>query len=64
MIEIRYYDAVDDTLLQFAVVARGTGEMGALQTPDRDTYECPGATGRPAKTSPIRPGSCGRRRAP
>lgn len=43
MIEVGFYDAVDDSLLQFAVVvSRYNGKWVLCKHKERDTYECPG----------------------
>jgi 8-oxo-dGTP diphosphatase len=43
MIEVKFYDDVDDSLLDYAVVAaRYRGKWGFCKHGERDTYECPG----------------------
>ena len=43
MLEIRFYDDVDDGLLQFAVVlARHRGKWVLCKHRERESYECPG----------------------
>lgn len=43
MIEVGFYDNVDDSLLQFAVVvSRHNGKWVFCKHRERDTYECPG----------------------
>lgn len=43
MIEVRFYDTVDDSLLKFAVIAaRYKGKWVFCKHRERDTYECPG----------------------
>jgi 8-oxo-dGTP diphosphatase len=43
MIQVKYYDSVDDELLGFAVVvARHDGKWVLCKHRERDTYECPG----------------------
>lgn len=43
MIEVKFYDAVDDSLLKFAViVARHKGKWVFCKHKERNTYECPG----------------------
>jgi 8-oxo-dGTP diphosphatase len=48
--EIRFYDAVDDALLGFAViVARHGGKWVFCRHRERDTYECPGGHREPGE---------------
>ena len=43
MVEVRFYDRVDDHLLQFAViVAQTRGKWVFCKHRERDTYEVPG----------------------
>ena len=43
MLEVRFYDTVDDQLLKFAViVSRYKGKWVFCKHKKRDTYECPG----------------------
>lgn len=43
MIEVGFYEAVDDELLQYAVIAsRYNGKWVFCKHKERDTYECPG----------------------
>ena len=43
MIEVKFYDTVDDSLLKFAViVANYRGKWVFCKHKERDTYECPG----------------------
>jgi 8-oxo-dGTP diphosphatase len=43
MIQVKFYDSVDDQLLDFAViVARHEGKWVLCKHRERDTYECPG----------------------
>ncbi|SHI08423.1 8-oxo-dGTP diphosphatase [Sporobacter termitidis DSM 10068] len=66
MIDVKFYDSVDDGLLQFAVVvARHRGKWVLCKHRQRDTYECPGGHREPGEDIADRPEeSCGRRRAP
>ena len=50
MIDIKFYDSVDDALLQFAVVmARHRGKWVFCRHRERDTYECPGGHREPGE---------------
>ena len=43
MVEVRFYDKVDDSLLKFAVIiSKANGKWVFCKHKDRDTYECPG----------------------
>jgi 8-oxo-dGTP diphosphatase len=43
MIEVKFYDDIDDSLLGFAVIAaRYQGKWVFCKHRERDTYECPG----------------------
>lgn len=43
MIEVKFYETVDDSLLKFAViVAKYKGKWVFCKHKERDTYECPG----------------------
>lgn len=43
MVEVKFYDKVNDTLLKFAViVSRSNGKWVFCKEKHRDTYECPG----------------------
>ncbi len=43
MIEVRFYDSIDDKLLKFAVIiSRTNGKWVFCKHKDRDTYEVPG----------------------
>ncbi len=43
MVEVKFHDKVDDSLLKFAViVARHRGKWVFCKHKERDTYECPG----------------------
>ena len=48
--EVKFYDAVDDSLLGFAViVARHRGKWVFCRHRERDTYECPGGHREPGE---------------
>ena len=43
MIEVKFYETIDDSLLKFAViVAKHKGKWVFCKHKERDTYECPG----------------------
>lgn len=43
MVEVKFYDTVDDKLLKFAVIgAKHRGKWVFCKHKERDTYECPG----------------------
>lgn len=43
MVEVKFHDKVDDSLLKFAVIAaRNRGKWVFCKHKERDTYECPG----------------------
>lgn len=43
MVEVKFYETVDDSLLKFAVIAaKHKGKWVFCKHKDRDTYECPG----------------------
>ncbi len=43
MIEVKFYEIVDDSLLKFAVIAaKHKGKWVFCKHKERDTYECPG----------------------
>lgn len=43
MIEVKFYDTVEDSLLDFAVIiAKANGQWVLCKHKDRDTYEVPG----------------------
>ncbi len=43
MVEVKFHDKVDDSLLKFAViVAKHRGKWVFCKHKERDTYECPG----------------------
>jgi len=43
MIEVKFYDKVDDSLLKFAViVSKSNGKWVFCKHKERNTYECPG----------------------
>lgn len=43
MVEVKFYDTVDDRLLKFAVIVTNyRGKWVFCKHKDRDTYECPG----------------------
>ena len=43
MLEVKFYDSVDDSLLKFAViVSQGNGKWVFCKHKERDTYEVPG----------------------
>ena len=51
MLEVRFYDNVDDELLKFAVIISKTnGKWVFCKHRERDTYEVPGGTEKVAKT--------------
>jgi len=51
MIEVKFYDTVDDSLLKFAViVANHKGKWVFCKHKERDTYECPGGHREPGET--------------
>lgn len=50
MIEVRFYDEIDDSLLDYAVVAaRYRGKWVFCKHRERDTYECPGGRREPGE---------------
>ncbi len=50
MVEVRFYDKVDDSLLKFAVVITKTeGRWVFCKHKDRDTYEVPGGHREPGE---------------
>ena len=61
MVEVRFYDRVDDHLLQFAVIiAQTRGKWVFCKHRERDTYEVPGGhreQGEASILSGERPGS-------
>ena len=60
MVEVRFYDEVDDSLLKFAVIiARSAGKWVFCKHQKRNTYEIPGGHREPGERSTIpRGGSC------
>lgn len=43
MVEVKFYDSVDDNLLKFAVIITKTGSQWVFcKHHERDTYEVPG----------------------
>lgn len=43
MLEVKFYDSVDDSMLKFAViVSQSNGKWVFCKHKERDTYECPG----------------------
>ena len=42
---VKFYEAVDDSLLKFAVVAKSNGKWVFCKHKERDTYECPARSG-------------------
>lgn len=50
MVEVKFYDSIDDKLLKFAVIISKTnGKWIFCKHRERDTYEVPGGTGKVAK---------------
>lgn len=50
MLEVKFYDEVDDALLKFAViVARTEGKWVFCKHKERDTFECPGGHREPGE---------------
>ena len=50
MVEIKFYEEVDDKLLQFAVIiARTEGKWVFCKHKERDTFECPGGHREPGE---------------
>lgn len=50
MVEVRFYDKVDDSLLKFAVIVTKTeGRWVFCKHKDRDTYEVPGGHREPGE---------------
>lgn len=50
MLEVRFYEEIDDTLLQFAViVSRYKGKWVFCKHKERTTYECPGGHREPGE---------------
>lgn len=50
MVEVRFYDTVDDPLLKFAVIiARSNGKWVFCKHRERDTLECPGGRREPGE---------------
>lgn len=45
MLEVKFYDSVDDSLLKFAVIiSQSNGKWVVCKHKERDTYEVPGGT--------------------
>lgn len=52
MLEVKFYDQVDDSVLKFAVIiAKTNGQWVFCKHRERDTYEIPGAIESPEKIS-------------
>ena len=52
MLEVKFYDTVDDSLLKFAVIiSQSNGKWVFCKHKERNTYECPG--GHREKNEPI-----------
>lgn len=53
---VKFYEAVDDSLLKFAVVvAKSNGKWVFCKHKERDTYECPGGHREAEKLLTIQP---------
>ncbi len=51
MLEVKFYEDVDDALLKFAVIiARTDGKWVFCKHKERDTFECPGGHREPGET--------------
>ena len=47
MLEVKFYDTVDDSLLKFAVIiSQSNGKWVFCKHKERDTYEVPGSRSR------------------
>lgn len=66
MINVRFYETVEDSLLKFAVIiARSAGKWVICRHKERDTYEVPGDTERTGRTFLKPPeGSCRKKPEP
>lgn len=53
MLEVKFYDSVDDSLLKFAVIiSKSNGKWVFCRHKERDTYEYRVGTGKLMKKSP------------
>lgn len=51
MLEVKFYDSIDDSLLKFAVIiSQSNGKWVFCKHKERDTFEVPEDTERQAKT--------------